>query len=104
MTYNLSFLPEVEDDLIVGYLWYEEKALGLGDEFLRTFYARANELSHNSLLYQKVYSDFRRSLLRRFPYAIYYRLEEDTVVVFGLFHYAINPKNIQDQLLGRNVL
>ncbi len=102
MTYELSFLPEIEEDLVVGYLWYEDKSLGLGDEFLRTFYARANELAHNALLYQKVYGEFRRSLLRRFPYAIYFRLEKDAVVVFGLFHCAINPNTIQVQLLDRN--
>ena len=27
--YDLRFLPEVEDDVIVGYSWYEEKAKGL---------------------------------------------------------------------------
>ena len=29
MIYDLSFLPEVEDDVIAGYSWYEEKAKGL---------------------------------------------------------------------------
>jgi len=70
MTYDLSFLPEVEEDVMGGYAWYEERTFGLGEEFLRMFYARANELSHNALLYRKVYGDFRRCLLRRFPYAI----------------------------------
>ena len=72
MTYDLRFLPEVEDDVIAGYSWYEEKVRGLGEEFLRMFYACANELSRNAMLYQKVYGDFRRRLLRRFPYAIYF--------------------------------
>ncbi len=26
MTYELRFLPEVEDDAIAGYLWYEGKS------------------------------------------------------------------------------
>jgi len=34
MTYDLRFLPEVEEDVIAGYSWYEEKARGLGDEFI----------------------------------------------------------------------
>jgi len=33
MTYALRFLPEVEDDVISGYSWYEDKARGLGEEF-----------------------------------------------------------------------
>ena len=44
----------VEEDVIAGYLWYEEKARGLGEEFLRMFDACANELPRDALLYQKV--------------------------------------------------
>jgi len=58
MTYDLRFLPEVEDDVIAGYSWYEEKARGLGEEFLRMFYASVNELPRNALIYQKAYGDF----------------------------------------------
>lgn len=55
MTYDLRFLPEIEGDVIAGYLWYEDKARGLGEEFLRMFYAYVNELPRNALLYQEVY-------------------------------------------------
>ncbi len=34
MTYILHFLPEVEEDVIAGYLWYEGKSSGLGEDFL----------------------------------------------------------------------
>jgi hypothetical protein len=29
MIYSLFFLPEVEEDAIAGYAWYENKAKGL---------------------------------------------------------------------------
>ena len=41
MTYNLRILPEVEEDVMAGYAWYEGKSPGLGEEFLRIFYACA---------------------------------------------------------------
>lgn len=47
MTYMLRFLPEVEDDAISGYSWYETKSPGLGDEFLRMFYACAGDIPRN---------------------------------------------------------
>jgi hypothetical protein len=34
MIYSLLFLPEVEEDIIAGYVWYEGKSPGLGEEFL----------------------------------------------------------------------
>ena len=51
MTYELHFLPEVEEDVIAGYLWYKAKSSGLGEDFLRVFYARAGEIPRNPLLY-----------------------------------------------------
>lgn len=64
MTYTLRFLPEVKEDVLAGYAWYEKKAPGLGEEFLRIFYAFAGEVLRNPLLYPKVYQEFRRHLLR----------------------------------------
>ena len=101
MTYILRFLPEVEEDVMCGYTWYEEKARGLGEEFLRMFYACANEILWNPLLYSKVFQDFRRRLLRRFPYAAYFTIEKDQIIVFGLFHCARNPQTIDAELQNR---
>jgi toxin ParE1/3/4 len=102
MTYILRFLPEVESDAINGYIWYEAKSRGLGEDFLRMFYASANEISWNPSLYPKLYLDFRRRLLRRFPYAIYFTTVNDQVIVFGLFHCARNPEAVNAALQNRN--
>ena len=101
MTFALRFLPEVEDDVINGYLWYEEKSRGLGEDFLRMFYASANEILCNPLLHPKVSQDFRRRLLRRFPYAIYFTIENGQIIVFGLFHCARNPQFVKTTLQNR---
>jgi len=98
MMYLLRFLPEVETDVHNGRLWYEEKSLGLGEEFLRVFYTCSEELARNPLAHQKVHGEFRRYLLRRFPYAIYFRIEEDRVIVFGLFHCARDPRRLRREL------
>lgn len=101
MTYSLRFLPEVEEDVVAGYAWYETKAPRLGEEFLRLFYACVSEIPQNPLLYPEVHDRFRRRLLRRFPYAIYYLIEGNTVIVFGLFHCARDPRTIGAKLRDR---
>ncbi len=101
MTYTLEFLPELEEDVINGYVWYETKHKGLGEDFLRMFYASANELLWNPLLYPKVYQDFRRRLLRRFPYAIYFTIENNRIIVFGLFHCARDIQTTNELLQKR---
>ena len=103
MTYSLRFLPEIEEDVMGGYTWYEEKAIGLGEEFLRIFYACASEIPRNPLLYPKVHHEFRRRLLKRFPYALYFKIKDREIVVFGLFHCARDPHSIRGNLQGRDV-
>jgi plasmid stabilization system protein ParE len=102
MSYTLRFLPEVEGDVLTAHAWYEEKAPGLGEEFLRIFYASTGEIQRNPLLYVKVYSEFRRCLLRRFPYAVYFRIEDREIIVFGLFHGARDPRTIRRNLEDRD--
>ena len=101
MTYTLHFVPEVEEDITSGYTWYETKSPGLGEEFLRVFYVYIAEITINPLLYPRVYSRFRRCLLRRFPYAVYFTIEDTQIIVFGLFHCARDPRIIRARLRGR---
>ena len=101
MNYSIKFRPEVEDDAISAYHWYEDKSTGLGEEFLRMFYANAYELVRNPLLYLKIYKNFRRRLLRRFPYAIYFFIENHEIIVLGLLHTARDPKRIRKILNNR---
>ena len=101
MTYSLRFVPEVEEDAINGHLWYESKSKGLGEEFLRIFYAAASAISHNPLQYPIVYHEFRRCLLRRFPYAVYFQVDNNQIIVFGLFHCARNPQIMKLELNDR---
>jgi len=51
---KLRFLPDVEEDAMAGYSWYEARALGLGEEFLGIFYAQVRGILHNPLMFPKV--------------------------------------------------
>jgi hypothetical protein len=101
MKSTLRLLPSVEEDAVSGYRWYEGKAVGLGDEFLRMFYACLEGIKRNPFISATVHHDFRRSLLRRFPYAVYFRVQGDETIVFGLFHCARDPRRIKSTLIER---
>jgi len=101
MNFRLLFAPEIEGDVLDGYHWYESKARGLGEDFLRIFYAFSSEIARNPMIYRKVYGDFRRRLLKRFPYSIYFLIEDDLIIVFGLFHCARDPRKIIEMLKSR---
>ncbi len=82
--------------------WYNEKAQNLGSEFREAFLAQAVEVGRNPERYRRVHGELRRALLRRFPYAMYFRREERRVVVFAVFHTARDPQWITANLKERS--
>jgi toxin ParE1/3/4 len=101
MTGTIRFLPEIERDLVGGYRWYESKSAGLGEEYLRLFYSLVNEISEDPMHFPKVYKEYRRGLMKRFPYVVYFRIEDRQIVIFGSFHGARDPRVLKRNLAKR---
>ena len=61
--------------------WYEQQREELGMEFLMAFEEAADFLRKNPKIYQKVYREFRKSSIKRFPYAIFFAVDDPKRVV-----------------------
>lgn len=84
---RLLFLrPEAERDLAAARDWYDQKRAGLGDEFLDAVALALRELERDPECYRFYYRNFRRVLLRRFPYKIYYQVLGERLVIFRVLH------------------
>lgn len=101
MSRELRLRPELLDDVAETFAWYENTATGLGHEFLRSYFAALSVLTRQPTLSRKIHRGFRRVLLGRFPYAIYFRLEQKYVVAFLLVHGARDPAAIRITLRER---
>lgn len=101
MSRELRIRPELLDDVAKAFTWYENAASGLGQEFLRSYFAALAVLTRQPTIFRKVHRDFRRVLLARFPYAIYFRLESKYVVAFLLTHGSRDPASIRTALRER---
>ena len=98
----LRILPEVAEDVTEAARWYDEEGhLGLGDRFIGTFYSCVAHLQERGEIYRTVYSDFRRLLLRPFPYALYYRYHGEVMVVSLVIHGARSPRRVRSLLRNR---
>lgn len=86
MKWLLSVRPKAEKDLASARDWYDQKSAGLGDEFLDSVAAALRELQHDPELPRLYYRNFRRVLLRRFPYKIFYQVIAQRVVIFRVLH------------------
>ena len=98
---SLRFHPDVEVDLQKAYSWYEEKLVGLGDDFLQRFYSSTELIAENPLQFPKIYKNYHRFLMHKFPYALYYIIEDDLIIVMGVFHHSRDPKILRSTLGNR---
>ena len=79
-------------------LGIEERRVGLGEEFLGCVDVAIQQILRNPELFEKVEKDYRRMLVRRFPYAIFYESEGDRVIVYSVFHTAQDPEKWRSRL------
>jgi plasmid stabilization system protein ParE len=45
-----------------------------------------------------VHETYRRGLVRRFPYAVFYEHVRDAVMVYGVFHTSRDPQKWRERL------
>jgi plasmid stabilization system protein ParE len=86
MNYVLEFRPEVREELDDVYNWYENQQLELGEDFLNCIDNMLDLIRQMPESYPVVYRDVRRAVVKRFPYAIYYRIVSSRVIVTAVFH------------------
>ncbi len=84
--------PDTGADIEEAYSWYEARRAGLGEEFLSCVDACTESIRRNPQLYAVVHESYRRALVRRFPYAVFYEHAESTLTIYGVLHTSRNPK------------
>ncbi len=74
MTARLVFAPEAEQDVVESHRWYEAQRLGLGREYLNCVEATP-AIRRIPEMHSVVHNAYRRTLVRRFPYAVFCEYE-----------------------------
>ncbi|MGD9633447.1 MAG: type II toxin-antitoxin system RelE/ParE family toxin [Pirellulales bacterium] len=98
MAAKLALAPEAELDIQEAYDWYELRRPGLGEDFLSCVDGSFQYACRNPELFAKVYEDYRRVLVRRFPYAVFYESVEGTVTVYCVVHTSRDPAKWRERL------
>jgi plasmid stabilization system protein ParE len=98
MAARVVFAPEAEFDIAEACAWYESRRIGLGEEFLTSVDACLETISRRPEMCPVVHETFRRSLIRRFPFAIFYEYSGTTVTVYSVFHSSRNPEKWRERL------
>ena len=90
--YKVDFRAAAQGDLAQIREWYESRRIGLGRQFAERVAELVARLESNPESGPPVYAQVRHMLTRRFPYAVFYLIEREQVVVLGCRHHAQNPE------------
>ncbi|MEM6821372.1 MAG: type II toxin-antitoxin system RelE/ParE family toxin [Verrucomicrobiota bacterium] len=86
MSWQVSIRKEAEVDLLRAREWYDQIDRELGERSLAEVSVAMQELASDSLIPSLYYRDFRRILLKKFPYKLFYQVIDKRVIVFRVLH------------------
>lgn len=94
---NVVILEDAAGDLESGAQFYESCEAGVGDYFLDSILSDLDSL----ILFAGVHPihfGFQRMLSKRFPFGIYYEVEQDVAYVYAILDLRRDPLWIQKRL------
>jgi len=98
---RIRILNEAEKDLEEGYRFYESKSPGLGSYFLDSLYSDIDSLLYFANIHRVIFG-YHRLLSKRFPFAVYYRIVDDVVLIYAVLDCRRNPSWIRKRLMKGN--
>jgi len=92
MSFTLVFKPRAQSEIAEAFAWYEGQGRGLGRQFLDELERVEQLICFNPRLYPMVEAEVRRAGLRRFPYSVFYVVDDAQVQVLACFHQHREPQ------------
>lgn len=89
---RLVYTGRAKIEMEAAFEWYEKQRRGLGFEFLDCIEAAINGLLVFPEMYQLCYANFRRCVIRRFPFSIFYTVEEKEIIIHAVFDNRQDPE------------
>jgi plasmid stabilization system protein ParE len=72
--------------------WYRKIDPSLEDRFVRSLNEGLDRIEARPFAYQILYRNTRRLQLDKFPYSVYYLIQDSCVIVLAVIHHKRNPE------------
>lgn len=101
--YDLIISPNAEKDLTRAFCWYEAESKGLAVGFMAAYRRQCDRLASAPFMYAKYRKEIRRCSLTKFPYHLYYLIDEDRarIDIIAVLHQSRDPLLMDQRLGGR---
>ena len=86
-----GFHPEALAEYQEAIRYFYEVDPKVADSFIEEIECAIDAICRNPITWRVVESDVRRYLVHRFPFGIYYTVENDLVTIWSVMHLARNP-------------
>src|SRR5215510_4704479 len=84
--------PEGQINIREAAVWYEQRETGLGHRFVVEIRQSLKSIAKTPLRFPMIENGVRRLLLSRFPYAVYFLVGSDSVIVIAVLHQHRAPR------------
>ena len=95
MKYTYRIHPLVKEDFEEGYIGYEERQKGLGEQFIKAVEAKIKKILLNLEAYgRRRVKSFRETGIDRFPYLIVYKIskQKKEIYITSIHHTKKHPR------------
>jgi len=95
---KIRLLKSAIADLVAGYRFYHQQEEYLGEYFLDTLTADIDSLQLFAGIHSIHFNKYFRMLSSRFPFAVYYKINDNVVVVYAVLDCRANPRKAKTRL------
>jgi toxin ParE1/3/4 len=90
--FSVEISDEAEVDLENSYQYYAEESQNLAESFFKQISSGLEVVKKNPGSFPFAYKDVRKFVVKKFPFVIYYQLNESVIRVIAIFHTSRNPE------------
>jgi hypothetical protein len=97
VTLPVVWIPEANEDLLEARAWYDNVRPELGEQFALAVEATVEAIAEHPMQFPVVYRSRRRAGVRRFPYGIFFEVQEHRI-------HRVLPRQTQPKALANAVI
>lgn len=92
---NVVFHPDAEEEFKEAVWWYGNQQKGLDLEFVRCIDDAIQKIKRNPDIYPVEFENYRKKVVRRFPFKIIFEISETQIYILAVFHSRRNLEKLK---------
>ncbi len=96
MPYSVRYKRAAAAEVEAAIAWYAQPEINQASAFVRDLERAESHLRIQPALYQRVEGEIRRAVLRRFPYSLFYVIEQNYVIMLACMHQHQKPRTREE--------